>query len=659
MEFTDNEINNFVVNQDVRETKKKDPRPIVPERVVPCQGKTIPMSQTVSDILKQDEEVVNTLFNSELEGLTQGDDYTIEYEVDENENIITMCYRFVNDVPETKAKVTLQSPDALFNAKPDFSLLGGFGFGRRALQSVNNGNAPVIQAFELEFNVQGRRAPSDAAIDTFKTFGIIFLIGLFGFLIFGLFVTVLKLTIAPRLNFSQLLIFGFMLRFITKIPFINVNYGNLLVNFMDQIIHLDLQLMINVRNEAGIRTPMAGKFEEYTIPVLFVNSCLITTSVYFVSSILNYVAIYGMDNKNSKFAAWLRNLHYAVLAYTVLDMVTYHLTSLTEHTLSNGVAYWWAISLLIILMVASDLTHIGIQAYNSLISVKALNGNKINIFKFRNPISELAKYQIEPKKAGQDTLSVFLNFMVVGKIILYTTLFTLIQSWPKALMWILTLTQLTFTIWTIVTHYSLGYINNGFAKFIRLIIETLMFLVFVIFLIFAYDPTNMRYMSPTTEGFQWTALFLIMGMIGLECFLFLYDTLLALTEKHKTDEFEVVTTDKDGKMKKTMTYKVSDDDDEHHNPSGANSRKIQTYSRVRSAKRAPSPSANQNDNGYTQPAPLPAGNDEYDVKADFDEGASAKPVSNKPSVHKIDKEQVSVNNAIDQGVSPGGSGAEN
>jgi hypothetical protein len=446
-----------------------------------------------------------------------------------------------------------------------------------------------------------------------------------------------------------------MMRFITKIPFINVNYGNLLVHFMDNIIHLDLQLMINLRNEGGIRTPMAGKFEEYTIPVLFINSCLMTTAVYFFSSILNYIAIYGMDNKKSKFAAWLRNLHYAVLSFTFLDMVTYHLTSLTEHTLSNGVAYWWAISLLVMFMVASDVIHIGIQAWNSLISVKALNGNKINIFKFRNPVSELSKYQIAKNKAGQDALSVFVNLMVVTKITLYTVLFTLIQTWPKTLMWILTLTQFVFFVWTIVTHYSLGYINNGFAKFLRLIIEVLMFVIFVIFLIFAYDPTNLRYMSPTTEGFQWAALFLVMGMIGLECFLFLYDVLLAFAEKPQVDQFEVVKTGKDGKMKKTMTYKVSEDEDELQNPSGGLSGKIQTYSRVRTSNknRTSSPGAN---NGYTQPAPLPK---DSDALADFDEGASAKPVSNKPTVQKVEKSEVSVSNAIDKGVSPGGSGAEN
>lgn len=146
-----------------------------------------------------------------------------------------------------------------------------------------------------------------------------------------------------------------------------------------------------------------------------------------------------------------------------------------------------------------------------------------------------------------------------------------------------------------------------------------------------------------------------MGMIGLECFLFLYDVLLAFAEKPQVDQFEVVKTGKDGKMKKTMTYKVSEDEDELQNPSGGLSGKIQTYSRVRTSNknRTSSPGAN---NGYTQPAPLPK---DSDALADFDEGASAKPVSNKPTVQKVEKSEVSVSNAIDKGVSPGGSGAEN
>jgi hypothetical protein len=76
----------------------------------------------------------------------------------------------------------------------------------------------------------------------------------------------------------------------------------------------------------------------------------------------------------------------------MLDIITYNLNALTEHTLSNGAAYWWAISLLLILLVASDIAHIALLAYNSLVGVKALNGDKINIFKYNNPISELAKY---------------------------------------------------------------------------------------------------------------------------------------------------------------------------------------------------------------------------------------------------------------------------
>jgi magnesium-transporting ATPase (P-type) len=179
-------------------------------------------------------------------------------------------------------------------------------------------------------------------------------------------------------------------------------------------------------------------------------------------------------------------------------------------------------------------------------------------------------------------------------------------------MWILTFVQLAYLIFSIVTSYGLGYIENGFVKLSRTVIESLMFLIFVIFLIFAYDPTNLRYMSPTTEGFQWTAFFLIMIMIGLEIALFIYLSFKAFGEKHKQNDYIVFEKDKNGVVKKTMTYKVESEEEESAIPTN----KLQTYSRGGNrAKRETSPSANfvkdenKQDDEYTPPS-----------KMDFDEG---------------------------------------
>jgi hypothetical protein len=193
---------NYLINQEVRREKKRDPRPVVPERVIPCEGKSVPLPDSVNAILGEDEKIADILFNHNVEGLTQGEDFTVQYEIDELENLMTFCYIFPRDQPATTAKVTVQTPDALFGARPTSVSADTFGDDRRALQMVHNQNAPVIKAFEVEFAIEGRRTPSDAAINTFKSFGIIFLIGLMGAIAFGLFVTVLKLTFMPRLNIS-------------------------------------------------------------------------------------------------------------------------------------------------------------------------------------------------------------------------------------------------------------------------------------------------------------------------------------------------------------------------------------------------------------------------------------------------------------------------
>lgn len=481
--------------------------------------------------------------------------------------------------------------------------------------------------------LEGRREPSKSAINSFKTFGIFILIVLMGAMIYSALIIALKLVAIKTMNISQIMIFGFMLRFITKLPLINVNYGNLLVYFMDNIFHLDLQLMINIRNEGGVRSEQNGKFEEYTIPVFFVNVILIQSCVYFVSTVLNYVALYLLDNKRSSIAAFIRNLHYFVMAFTMLDIITYGLNCLTEHDLNKQTQYWYG-ALALILLVISDLVHILILTWNSLSSVKAMEANgKINIFKYGNPVSELAKYQVPTKKAGSNVLAVILNFSLVLKLIFFTSLFTLTQTWPKSVGWILTCTQFVYLIFVITTFYGMGYIENGFVKLCRVIVEALMFVIFTIFLIFAYDPTNLRYMSKFTESLQWTAVFLIMIMIGVEILLFVYCSFTSLKAKPTKDDFVVFKKDKNGVVKKSVTYKVASDDNEMSVKPGMPENKISTFSRGQ--KRTPSPSANQNQNGYTAPAPADAKNGSKMPavnKEDFSEGDKIRTPSQRPSV---------------------------
>ena len=81
-------------------------------------------------------------------------------------------------------------------------------------------------------------------------------------------------------NVYELAIMGTMFRFISKLPFINVYFGNLLVIFMDIIYNLDFQLMFNLKNEAGIREDLGQKFDEYIVPSLAINSAIIQVGAY-------------------------------------------------------------------------------------------------------------------------------------------------------------------------------------------------------------------------------------------------------------------------------------------------------------------------------------------------------------------------------------------
>lgn len=210
-------------------------------------------------------------------------------------------------------------------------------------------------------------------------------------LIVGLAFTVLR---ALNQNFTiwEFLVTGTMFRFISKLPLITVNYGNLLSLFMDNIFEQDIQLMFNLKDEFGTRPEMLGKLEEYFIPSLAINAIIIQLSLYFITYVLN-VAGYFMKNKLGKI---FQVIHYGVMSVTMIDILTYCFVETNKRNVKDGLAHFWILSLIMIILVTSDVILLIFWSWKATFDQNVIKSSETDSF----PAVQFSKHCADAKTYG-------------------------------------------------------------------------------------------------------------------------------------------------------------------------------------------------------------------------------------------------------------------
>ena len=325
-----------------RRIDNEDPLPSIPFRTRPKPGVITAITDRIREIVEEDRSVLEKILALDLSPYVEGEDYTKEIQLVEGTNELEVLFLFNQDTEPFKATLTIDDAGALENYSPSTSRT-------RRLQNVSNPDDPVLVKFTQEFEVQGRSYPTNGQRKFFQTIGYLAMSAMAIALILGLAFTLMR---AIGLNFTvwEFLVIGIMFRTVSKFPLINVNYGNLESLFFDNLFEPEFQLMFKIQNESGVRPTLPGKFEEYIIPSMAVNAIIIQMGCYFVSFILNILG-YFMKNRVGRF---FKLVHFGVMATTICDVLTYCLLEITNRNVQDDHVYYWIISLVMVIMVATD-----------------------------------------------------------------------------------------------------------------------------------------------------------------------------------------------------------------------------------------------------------------------------------------------------------------
>jgi hypothetical protein len=308
----------------------------------------------------------------------------------------------------------------------------------------------------------------------------------------------------------------------TKLPYVNVNFGSLLSIFMDKIFFCEKLTMFNIKNEFGLRSLVIGKFSEYQVPILPINSIPLFGLAYFLTSILNIVSVFKLKGKYKKTLGFI---HLMVASVATMDVVFYSLVNL-KFSDSNSSFLWTIFSVVSLAFVVLDLfnlarysrrAHKKTEEFYSEIESLKLEDDELNV-KFGNihPFEGYSNiWQISDTRRKNFFTSNF-QFLMTLKWVLMMIPIPLMQSDSIGLVWALVGINTVFFIyeWWVTAWYNL--FSSKIALFSRVIADSFLWLFLLMCLVFAGDPQNRNFFKVTTEFFQQISLVLLFFPIPLE-----------------------------------------------------------------------------------------------------------------------------------------------
>jgi hypothetical protein len=288
---------------------------------------------------------------------------------------------------------------------------------------------------------------------------------------------------------------------------------------------LDLLTMFSLTEEKGVRESMGGKFDQYIIPSQVLNSIPIHVFVYLISSALHIASVFAFKTKPA--ARVIQKFHFAFTGFMILDVLTYSLIELFEHSIGNGGFISWVLALILFILVGMDLTFM--FKYSAHVS------NKIKKLKekFRgtstvalsmypqhsHPYEGVARLHMNASKQDINFLTSNFNLLLIIKWAVYCILISILQSSPSLQAWILVILQIVFLSLIAFVGFKYSVLKTRMVLVMRLVVEFLTLGFFVICIFFAGDPDNIEYLSGTTNLLQWLSMLLIFVAVVIELIL--------------------------------------------------------------------------------------------------------------------------------------------
>ena len=223
-----------------------------------------------------------------LDGARENIDYTVTAAVSETKDSFDISFNMINTGIEFM-QVTISFTDNNYF----FSILPELASSSRILQELSQANQDLIKntpliansTFDVKFLA---RDYDESKTKVMTALGvpvrIIFYLGAAGALIAMIVLATRSKTTTHIL--TKFLEFLFSVHWLVKIGFLPATYSIYELMFMDEIVKTDTHLMGSVSDEKQIRNKVAGKFLEYSIPVLVFNSATFMLALLLIAGLV-------------------------------------------------------------------------------------------------------------------------------------------------------------------------------------------------------------------------------------------------------------------------------------------------------------------------------------------------------------------------------------
>lgn len=562
--------------------------PGVPDRIQPSPGFKTVVPSLLGEMIAKDNDLIDNIFLVSIPGLVEEEDFKTKTKFNEKTNEFDLRIIFLVDTSELEATVTIRDPSVFENFSPEPE---ADQFNQQALQDFRNSqknarilssvgsinvslsnritqtadeNAPVLEQFEESFPVEGRAFPSEGKRSFYDSMGSITKILIIGALILGFVFGLLKLGLASVSNY-EFFILALIFRFVTKLPYVNANFGNLLSIYMDQLFRIELSTMFDISPEDDLRSA-SGKFAEYVVPVLMINTIVIQASLYLITFCLNYVSIYVKKTKIFEY------MHLLVVSLTWIDILLYTLVNIFQQKINEGAWYWFITSCIFFLMLTFDLGHFFVlnifsaKNKNPEPGLRRSKSKIVESLELNHPYQDLAELYLNAETLKQYPHVNFVNVGLVLKLVLFTIFISLFQSSPRVMTWLIAGIQIFSMIAILFFQARHSIFKNNFILVFRLIEELSLSGIAILLVTFASDPENMNFKSQTTELLQLLTMIAILTLLIAELVVYLRYILSAQkedTEKRMKayEEVKRINTNKKIEANARVQYKVKDDDE--------------------------------------------------------------------------------------------------
>ena len=137
-------------------------------------------------------------------------------------------------------------------------------------------------------------------------------------------------------------------QFIVKLALVGVNHNPSMLAFLDHLYAIDILHVMPLKKENEVRLAVGGKFKEYSVPVLGINSVPFTIVFFFFCLVLTLTKFGRRGRDMGEKERSKLNLVTSLLVFKLLDTTFYAFFSVVNHRYGgDGVHFWSLFSLVV------------------------------------------------------------------------------------------------------------------------------------------------------------------------------------------------------------------------------------------------------------------------------------------------------------------------